>query len=74
MQQLLNLYLSLQVLENTIQLTLVKSLQMTLMALFEDCGFEEMAKPMLSLGLEFKPGTKKAIFSLIAPGCLSDRT
>ena len=55
-------YLSLQVLENTIQLTLVKSLQMTLMALFEDCGFEEMAKPMLSLGLEFKPGTKKMKF------------
>ena len=42
-------------LERTLQLTIVDSLQDTLLNVFRDCGFAEIGKPLLTLGVEFYP-------------------
>jgi hypothetical protein len=36
----------------------VESLQSTLINLFEDCGFGEIARPMLTLGLDIQPAVE----------------
>jgi hypothetical protein len=43
------------VLERTVQLTVVDSLQDTLLSVLRDCGFAEIGKPFLTLGVEFYP-------------------
>jgi hypothetical protein len=42
-------------LANTVQLTIAESLQSTLIHLFSECGFGEIATPILTLGVQFQP-------------------
>ena len=45
----------LQVLSNAIQLTVIESLQSTLFEVFDVCGFGDVARPMLNVGVDFTP-------------------
>ncbi len=40
---------------NTLQLTVIESLQSMLFDIFDVCGFGEVARPMINVGVDFKP-------------------
>ena len=62
-----------QVLSNAVQLTVIESLQSTLFDVFDVCGFGDVARPMLNVGVDFKPiDPFKPVLPLQAAGPKTD--